>query len=326
MQQPKISILIPTYNYARFIGQTLQSLLKQDYTDFEVIISDDASTDDTEAVVRQHIGHDPRFVFHRHTNNLGMVANWNWCLAQAKGEYVQYLFGDDFFISPATLSTLANALDHHPNAALAVSARRVADEHDLLGRRMLDLGKSGLYSGQSVIWDCLTHGENMVGEPSVVMFRRTLAGQGFDPHYKQLVDLALWLRLCQQGALIFIDTPLCAFRVHGLQQSAVNAQNKSTRLELYELFRHYLPSSPFAMTSPWLSLSYRTGVYRIMYQLRRDGLSTEPIMAAYQDLVRLLPWPWYWLAACHYRLQRIRSNFRRILDKRSAHRLPSSGG
>ncbi|SFZ70024.1 glycosyltransferase family 2 protein [Chitinimonas taiwanensis] len=315
MQQPKISILIPTYNYARFIGQALQSLLRQDCTDFEVIISDDASTDGTEAVVRQHIGHDPRFIFHRHTTNLGMVANWNWCLAQAKGEYVQYLFGDDFFISPATLSTLAKALDAHPRATLAVSARRTADEHDMLGRRMLDLGKGGLYSGQAVIWHCLTHGENKVGEPSVVMFRRAYADQGFDPHYKQLVDLALWLRLCQQGELVFIDTPLCAFRVHGLQQSAVNAQNKSTRLELYELFRSYLPSSSHAVASPLLRLSYRTGVYRIMYQLRKDGLSAPPIMAAHQYLARLLPRPWYWIAACHYRLQRIQANFRRILDK-----------
>lgn len=318
MTRPKLSLLVPTYNYARFIGRTMQSLLDQDYRDFEVIISDDASSDDTEAVVRSLVGNDPRFVFHRHPANLGMVANWNWCLAQARGDYVQYLFGDDFLISPDALRTLVGALDAQPGAALAASARRMADEHDVLGRRMDDLGRAGLHDGVAVIWQCLGHGENRVGEPSVVMFRRALASRGFDAQYRQLVDLEMWLHLCEQGDLVFIDTPLCAFRQHGEQQSAVNARNQSARLELYALFCRYLPATALAQASPARQLAYRTGMYRIMYQLRKGGLADPAAAAAYRTLAERLPQPWRSLAAAHYRLQRIQSNIRRSLDKRMA--------
>ena len=87
MSSPSISILLPTYNYARFLPEAIESVLAQDWTDYELLISDDRSTDGSAAIIAAYAARDPRIRFQLQPVNLGMVANWNWCLSQARGEY-----------------------------------------------------------------------------------------------------------------------------------------------------------------------------------------------------------------------------------------------
>src|SRR3954453_9924295 len=92
---PKVSVLIPTYNYARYLSEAIESVLEQEFQDYEVVIVDDCSQDESEEVIRRYAARDGRIRFHFNRPNLGMVANWNYCLSLARGEYVQFLFGDD---------------------------------------------------------------------------------------------------------------------------------------------------------------------------------------------------------------------------------------
>jgi glycosyltransferase involved in cell wall biosynthesis len=85
MKSPTVSILIPTYNYARHLPAAIESVLDQDFLDFELLIADDASTDNTEEICREYEAKDSRIRFFCHAENLGMVENWNWCLQQARG-------------------------------------------------------------------------------------------------------------------------------------------------------------------------------------------------------------------------------------------------
>ena len=73
--RPKISVLIPTYNYARFLPAAVESVLAQDFREFELLISDDASTDGSAEVIRSYAERDSRIRFRLHTANLGMVKN-----------------------------------------------------------------------------------------------------------------------------------------------------------------------------------------------------------------------------------------------------------
>lgn len=93
MNQPLVSILIPTYNRAWHIEQTIRSALAQSYAPLEVVVVDDAGTDDT-ALVVQGI-EDSRLIYRRQPQNVGMVANWGACLEQAQGEFVAFLSDDD---------------------------------------------------------------------------------------------------------------------------------------------------------------------------------------------------------------------------------------
>src|SRR3974377_931912 len=95
MTSPKVSVLVPTYNYARYLPEAIESVLEQDFQDFEVLISDDCSTDGSAEVIARYAAKDSRIRFKIHPANLGMVENWNWCLSEARGDYIKFLFGDD---------------------------------------------------------------------------------------------------------------------------------------------------------------------------------------------------------------------------------------
>jgi len=84
----RISVCIPSYNHARFLPQTIDSVLQQTFDDFEILIIDDCSADGTEATVKPYALRNPRIRFTVNPENLGMVRNWNLCLAEARGKYI----------------------------------------------------------------------------------------------------------------------------------------------------------------------------------------------------------------------------------------------
>jgi glycosyltransferase involved in cell wall biosynthesis len=225
MDAPKVSVLIPTYNYARFLPQAIESVLNQSFRDFELIIGDDNSTDSSAEVIRTFAAQDARIRFSIHERNLGMVENWNWCLAQAKGVYVKYLFGDDFLLATDALERLVQLVESKPGIDLAASARTVVDDNSSPVQVWDDMEEDGILKGEKVAFDCLKTYRNLIGEPSVVLFRREKAQRGFDTSFRQAVDLELWLHLLHQGGdVAYTRIPLCAFRRHSLQQTALNHQ------------------------------------------------------------------------------------------------------
>jgi glycosyltransferase involved in cell wall biosynthesis len=219
---PKVSVCIPTYRYARYLPEAIDSVLAQQFADFELLIIDDHSPDDSRAIIEGYARNDNRIVWSVNGRNIGMVANWNRCLEEARGEYVRFLFGDDFLTSPESLSQLIGLLDDHPAAVLAGSARLVVDEDSRTKRTVSRFPDGSHLSGRGVVRRCLLEERNLVGEPSAVMFRRRAAARGFDPSYRQLVDLEMWFHLLAQGGYCHAETPLVAFREHGTQQSVHN--------------------------------------------------------------------------------------------------------
>lgn len=239
MPAPSISVLIPTYNYARYLPEAIESVLAQNWTDFELIISDDRSTDGSAAVVARYAALDPRIRFTVQPANLGMVPNWNWCLGQARGDYIKFLFGDDRLGAPDALRQLHALLQAHPGASLAASARSII-RHDSSTAGIWDEFQSGgRHAGARVMARCLTETRNLVGEPSVTLFRRAQAARGFDSRYRQLVDLEFWFHLLEQGDFVYTPEPLCCFRHHAQQQSEKHAVAEIGKWELFQLFADY---------------------------------------------------------------------------------------
>src|SRR6185436_1837830 len=92
-QFPVVSVGVPTYRGAAFVGQAIESVLNQTFRDFELIIVDDASLDETASIIGRY--HDPRIRFFRNPHNLGPEGNWNRCLDEATGRYFKLLPQDD---------------------------------------------------------------------------------------------------------------------------------------------------------------------------------------------------------------------------------------
>jgi len=271
MNNPKISVCIPSYNCGPYLAEAIESVLAQTFSDFELVIIDDCSGDESRDIIARYAGQDARILYLRNEENLGMVANWNRCLREARGDYIRFLFADDLLASPSCLEKMALVLDTRPETSLVASARTIIDA----GSRVLKTASrfpDGLTAqGTRVIRRCLYEGRNLIGEPSVVMFRRAQAGRGFNTDYKQLVDLEMWFHLLEQGAFSYIGEPLSSFREHPTQQTRVNLRRMVHIDESFLLLRDYLdrPYIRFGgLTRCYLSYNQK---YRI-WKLYKQGL------------------------------------------------------
>jgi glycosyltransferase involved in cell wall biosynthesis len=308
-RQPKVSVLIPTYNYAQYLPEAIDSVMAQDWHDFELLIGDDCSTDATAKVLASYAAKHSRLRIHVHPATLGMVENWNWCLAQARGEFIKFIFADDGLAQPQALRKLVESLEANPSATLAASARYVLDENSKATAVLNEAGRRGLHSGHEVIVRCLDLDANVVGEPSAVMFRRRDAPRGFDTRYRQLVDLKMWFALLEKGDLIYTPEPLCWFRKHSRQQTEVNRRERKIDHEHLRLFweyhrRPYLPRT-----------TLRRLLFRRVYYSRKRSERSEESLQIERDLIQELGPVWYaghWL---RHKVTRPFANLHRCFER-----------
>jgi glycosyltransferase involved in cell wall biosynthesis len=279
MSNPKISVCIPSYNCAPFLADAIDSVLAQSYSDFELLIIDDCSTDSSSEIIAGYAERDPRIVFLRNESNLGMVANWNRCIELAKGEYIHYLFADDLFASPECLDKMLRVIESDPAISLVVSARNIIDEDSRIKRVASHFRDKKIAPGTEVIRRCLYEARNLIGEPSVVMFRKSQALRGFNPVYAQFVDLEMWFYLLEQGRFAYLAEPLASFRDHPGQQTKVNMRRMLHIDESFLLLRDFAekPYMRFSAFTRWY-LTYSQG-YRI-WKLHRQGLISREIAEA----------------------------------------------
>jgi len=310
---PQVSVLIPTYQYARYLPQAIESVLSQSFADFELIISDDNSSDGSADVVQSYAARDRRIRFTSQSPNLGMVANWNWCLEQARGTYIKYVFGDDFLMSSDAIARFVEMMQQ-PRVRLAASARTVVDEESRPIELWNNIQHNGVFEGEHVISWSLRANCNLVGEPSVVMFRKADAARGFDPSYKQIVDWEFWIHLLQQGNLAYSNESLCAFRRHDLQQSAVNCRSDGAASEHPRLLVQY---SQYATQRA----EHQQELFDRLYRLERSEGTEEadPDMAA---AVRAALGKRYYACLVRHRAHRLSLKARRFWLKYVRDALP----
>jgi glycosyltransferase involved in cell wall biosynthesis len=117
---PLVTIGMPTYNGQEYISIALDALLSQSYSQFEIIISDDASTDKTQQICQEYATRDERIHFIKQNRNLGFVKNFNYVLDKAKGDYFMWAGQDDLW-DKNFVATLLELLQNNPNTVLAMS-------------------------------------------------------------------------------------------------------------------------------------------------------------------------------------------------------------
>jgi len=321
MSSPAISVLIPCYNQARYLAQTLESVLAQKNVNLEVIVSDDASTDGTAAIAEHFASTDPRVRFKHHTQNLGMAGNWNWGLAQARGEFIKYVFGDDYLTSPGSLEQLLAPLLADPHVTLSTSARQIVDANAKLVTTTQDFSNTCILPGSDVITRCLLENRNLIGEPSAVLFRRA-AARPFDARYRQLIDLELWFHLLNQGDFAYIDRPLCAFRQHALQQTSINRPTRVGQFEGITLFAHYRPLLETYLRNGGSRHRLAIATFNTLYQARK--IKNRPAWiagdeAAVTTYFSPVSYGVYWL---RHKLAKLPNNLLRAAKKRRVPKEP----
>jgi hypothetical protein len=315
--RPLISVLIPSFNYARYLPTAIESVLRQDFRDFELLISDDGSNDESVEVIRGYAARDPRIRYHFHSPNLGIPHHWNWCLEAARGEFIKFLFADDCFTFRHSLGRMVESLERHPRAVLAACARLIIDERSQPVEVWNPPHPRGPEPGTRAIARCLWQEANLIGEPSAVLFRRDPTGRGFDALLRQQVDLEFWFHLLQQGEFVYDPEPLCAFRVHPAQQTLRNVASDTGPFETLHLVGRYLHLMLNAAEDPVWRHRQRRVLYRCLHYSRKRVAQTATIAAAQSALQARLPGPWYSVCWVQHRMAKPFDNLSRFLRRRA---------
>lgn len=197
------------------MGAAIESVLSQDFDDFELLVIDDNSPDNTASIVESF--KDKRIRYLKNDVNLGPQGNWNRCLVEAKGRYFKLLPHDDVLANNCLrLQVEVLDSDRDQSIALVFCSRNIINPQDrVIASRGYPVKASGRLPGIKVISKCIRHGTNLIGEPGAVMFRKDLAekiGQ-FDASIPYIVDLDYWFRLLLYGDAYYIDEPLASFRI-----------------------------------------------------------------------------------------------------------------
>lgn len=125
---PRLGIGIPVYNGENYLEETLKSLLAQTYQDFEIFISDNASTDGTEAIIRRYMENEPRIHYHKYEKNRGATWNFNNVFKISRNEYFKWAPHDDLY-DPRFLEKCINVLDSHSDVVLCYTKTSIIDEY-----------------------------------------------------------------------------------------------------------------------------------------------------------------------------------------------------
>lgn len=279
MAVPKLSVCIPTYNYANYLPEAVESVLNQSFTDFELLIIDDCSIDNTADIVRSYVERDCRIRFSVNPQNIGMVANWNLCLQKAEGKYIKFVFGDDFLASREALGKMVSVLDSNSSVSLVASAREFVDTSSRELRTESRFRKNMTVPGVEIIRRCLVKQKNLIGEPTVVMFRKRDATRGFNGDYRQLVDMEMWFYLLEQGQFAYINEPLCAFRRHTAQQTELNSRSTVPLDDTRRLNEEYLKRTYLNLGNTRCGLIRYDYCCQVWKSYRRKRLCKEDALA-----------------------------------------------
>ncbi|MEA2391973.1 MAG: hypothetical protein QOK31_2082, partial [Solirubrobacteraceae bacterium] len=235
MSEPRVSVLVPTFEYARFLPRVLDSVLAQGYQDWELVVSDNASTDETPEIVAAYAAREPRLRSYRNAENLGLFGNFSRCLELARGEYVKFLCADDW-LDPRFLGDAVAVMDASPGAALLTCAGWLVDEDGAVwGYATAGLGEHDVVPAHRALRaqaDFL----NVIGMPSNTLMRRAdvEAVGGFDADYAPASDLHLWLKLLARGDLGWLPQPRCYLRIHPSKSHEYGPDPEESAFRIWE--------------------------------------------------------------------------------------------
>lgn len=247
MTKPLVSVCVPTYNYGRFIGRCIESIQAQTYTNWELLIADDCSTDETARIVQEAARADPRIRYFNDGVRRGMNGNIKYVTELGKGKYLKPLCSDDW-LGPRYLERLVALMEAHPTAGVATSATVTTDEHENpLITEFIFENEHPLIPGGEMMRR-MVRGEGFGGHSAFLL--RTEAYErvgGYDDTLVYAADYDLGARLCLDGDYIHVDEPLFFGRIHGATSSSVNPAKLLDVQDAFAIPRKiFQPRRPFS--------------------------------------------------------------------------------
>ena len=280
-QRPLVSVCLPVFNGARYLEAAIQNIRCQSFTDFELIIKDDGSTDGSVAIIERFARDDKRIRFKKNLERLGLFQNYNACIRAAAGKYIK-LFAQDDLLEPDALARMSAVLDSDPDVALVTGAKRWIDDRGNELERHSRFEKDTKLKSEEVIRANLIVLQNWIGEPSTAMFRAEYAGNGLDPSLYHWGDIDFWFKILQYGDLYFISDVLCSFRRHSESTTSSNLSGLFFAADIVRIWKswgHYLQDIGESEEHFFRRASERIALH-VDHLVREEGLSVEKLRGA----------------------------------------------
>jgi hypothetical protein len=219
--RPKLSVTVLNYNYGRYLARTLDSILSQTMTDFEVILIDDCSSDRSAEVAQRYTA-DPRVRFIHHEQNRGFVASLiEGTEILSRGTYATVISADDLVVSPRAFERQVAALDREPSTAFCFSAfqRVIAETGEIAGTHK-SFDEDRVLPGSDFLRAYITNERTQVLHSGCI-FRMSSYREagGYRRDFKYALDFAIWQMLAITGEVVYIAEPLYAYGIHAGQMS-----------------------------------------------------------------------------------------------------------
>jgi glycosyltransferase involved in cell wall biosynthesis len=259
MKPPAITICIPAFNQTEFLNRTLESISSQTFRDFEVIVTDDSTTQDVEKLV---VSFESKFKirYERNSEQLGSPANWNRALDMAQGDWIKFMHHDDWFSGPDSLRIFAEAANRDANFVFCDSevldVERQTTHVSAPSAQFLRI----LRSKPTALF-----ASNFIGSPSATFFRRS--PMRFDPMLEYVVDVDFYIRYLKDSRFVHIPAALIVNTSNHPGQ--VTSRSLGAEVQLREYL--YLYDKVFDGGIPNLRLS---GFFRRLF--KKFGIHSAP--------------------------------------------------
>lgn len=217
-QNPVVSVAITNYNYGRFIARAIRSVLKQTFEDIEIIVVDNASTDNSVEIVRSFMDADPRIRLVVNPENIGTVRNHQRSVEVARGTYLVHLDADDWIIDPDAFKLQVGMLNDNPDVSFVYSpiVNSAFEDQAIIETR--PYFQDTIVPGEIAIKQVIKRKVASSGPMARMSALRNFNGYNLD--YEMSCDLKLVVDLCGQGKVAYIDRPLYCIFTHPARASS----------------------------------------------------------------------------------------------------------
>ena len=246
---PKVSVVVPNYNHSRFLRKRIDSVIQQTFQDFELILLDDCSTDDSRSILSTYAGNPRVRIEFNETNSGSTFKQWNKGVRLARGEYVWIAESDDY-ADERLLERLVRVLDEEPKAAFAYCRSWLVSAHDqvdgyadlYLDRLDRERWKTDFcVDGVEVCRKYFVY-TNPVPNASAVVFRKAIYHEvgGADENLRLCGDWKLWASMALTGEMAHVAQPLNYFRFHSSSLRNKSAEANADVIEYIKVMRWVL--------------------------------------------------------------------------------------
>jgi GT2 family glycosyltransferase len=303
----KVDIVVPCYNYGRFLEGCVRSVLEQSLADLRVLIIDDASSDDSLSVAQRLADGDRRVSVISHAQNEGHINTYNEGIEWASADYFLLLSADDLLV-PGALERAAGVMDANPDVVLTHGKCIVW--YDDRPFQQTDLERGSTWARQDLIYEMCSTATNFVATPSAIV--RTCAQKAIGGYRASLPhsgDMEMWLRFAAHGAVAHINAVQAIYRKHSsamsnsyfAEISSDYRQRKQAFDSFFEEYSRCLPKSRTLRAQACRMLAqhaFRSGILFLRrgrlssgFRLLRWSMDLDPRLRYFPPLWQLLKIP-----------------------------------